>query len=368
MRATGPNAKKLQKSNKLLNKYRSRFSSKPITNASTTSNSVTIIDPKVTSTMPTTSRFTNKTMTKNTYLKKISRLVSDSKLTFPVNKNVFKRSTLVSSTSTSSLATLTMGDSKKTTTTTTVKAHIKKAASVSNIKHVSSYMPPPIAKSKTTSRYQPPINRTTTITASKQLKNVSKQTQPSEIVNLPRSTLLRQQIVDSLDNAEASSNDKQLTHETLNLDEGNVFRQEKHKSISQRAIQCNNTGEQLSLCNNRFSFSSSFSSTSNSYNQYYPTSEPVNLFKSTRLEQSNEEEDGDEDDDEGDDNDDDDEDHLPFLSLSMATKNNDTISFLSQSQISINSQQPFIINKTNFQRSHLVENNDQLMDSIDEDL
>jgi hypothetical protein len=155
--------------------------------------------------------------------------------------------------------------------------------------------------------------------------------------------------------------------------------------LRQRVIQCDNTGEQLSLCNNRFSFSSSFSSTSggggggggngasNSYNLFGSTSKPVNLFKSTKSldERESNEEDEEEDDDE-DEEDDDGDDQLPFMSLSTVTKNNDTISFLSQSQISVNQQPHFVINsKSIFQRSQLVvdqNNHDQFMDSIDEDL
>ncbi len=150
----------------------------------------------------------------------------------------------------------------------------------------------------------------------------------------------------------------------------------------QRVIQCDNTGEQLSLCNNRFSFSSSFSSTSgggggagngtaNSYNLFCSTSKPVNLFKSTKSldERESDEEDNDDEDDNDDEEDDDDQ--MPFMSLSTVTKNNDTISFLSQSQISVNQQPHFVINsKSIFQRSQLVvdQNHDQFMDSIDEDL
>jgi hypothetical protein len=152
----------------------------------------------------------------------------------------------------------------------------------------------------------------------------------------------------------------------------------------QRVIQCDNTGEQLSLCNNRFSFSSSFSSTSggggagngtaNSYNLFCSTSKPVNLFKSTKSldeRESDEEDNDDEDDDDDEEDEEDDDDQMPFMSLSTVTKNNDTISFLSQSQISVNQQPHFVINsKSIFQRSQLVvdQNHDQFMDSIDEDL
>ncbi len=170
--------------------------------------------------------------------------------------------------------------------------------------------------------------------------------------------------------------------ETLNDEYKQDNESDEEEELEDEDLYRRKTCKDYSSIINRLSFSSSsFSSTSNSYNHLCTISKPVNLFKSKHLDEASDEDDSNEN-----------EEDLHFMSLSGAindlTKNNETISFLSQSQISMNSSAHphahHLINNNNnnnnnksasYQRGQLLLteqaaslNHDQFMDSVEEDL